>query len=524
MEHDKPINAEEAKMAWEVWSEEFRKAGILHVEEQIRNGEWGKPGEGTAYMGLCGWTGRPMAPLTRAAFVAQFGEALTAIFEESAKLRIRNLQEFWAASNAKRALEEAERLSAEDCSKFQVGQFLLAYMDGCKCDHCDLGRVLRHFIDDKREHEEEARKFHLKAAAAEPFGKKHLCKITRIAEVEDIEADMAGVLNKVQWPGNEGGTMSDDVEEGEFSWQRFTEMPQEYQDTFYTLTVLVRDKKGKWILVDPEGYDYPRYVLMPLNFPRMFEASYLLAEETIKRKETEAKMEAEAKERALRKAYDERCAKWEGLMQPVPAGTDKWTSEFRSVGKRNIMAMAKSVFPWIRFSVSYSHHWGAGYTLKWTNGPTEDEVSEALDLGLFCPSRDTFDGMTDCADVEYSKFTDFADKFGGVRNGVRLQREEAETDHNRPPKKEASAAVQKAKTSSNAAPAEATATVHRNKEKKGVEVSFPSAPSAELLEKLHQEGFHWSRRNRCWYRKEEESTFEVASEIVKKFNEKRAAA
>ena len=57
--------------------------------------------------------------------------------------------------------------------------------------------------------------------------------------------------------------------------------------------------------------------------------------------EAAAKAKAE-KEAAARAAYDARCEKWAGMMEKVPEGLNHYDSEYRKIGKRNVLKMAKS--------------------------------------------------------------------------------------------------------------------------------------------------------------------------------------
>ena len=141
---------------------------------------------------------------------------------------------------------------------------------------------------------------------------------------------------------------------------------------------------------------------------------------------TKQRMTMKGKEAANRSAYDARCKKWEGMMVELPADLKgkEYLAEYRKIGKRNVLKMAKAASPSVRFSVSYDGGWGKGYVLKWKNGPTVDEVKSKTDFDLFCPWEDIFDEMIDCADTVSARFTDFSDKFGGVGNGVKFKRVE----------------------------------------------------------------------------------------------------
>ena len=232
----------------------------------------------------------------------------------------------------------------------------------------------------------------------------------------------------------------------------------------------------------------------------MWEKMY---EKTVAEIETEIKAEKEAaakekaeKETAARAAYDARCEKWAGMMEKVPEGLNHYDSEYRKIGKRNVLKMAKAAFPWVRFSVSYDGGWGTGYVLKWKNGPTVDEVRAAGDYGLFMPWWDTFDGMTDCADSESAKFHDFSDKFGGVGNGVKFEREECEKDQNGDPNGKPPTPT-KPKKDETAKDGEGV-DIRYNEKFNGIELRFPSMPSEHIRGLCKSSGFRWSKRG-FWY-------------------------
>ena len=465
-------------------------------------------GANPMYEGVCGWCG-VMSPMNRPAFVAKFGEDFTKAAETEARRILAARADFWANSKARGYEEQANALENVAPSAFEVGYFVWGIMDGLKCDHEDLRRTIRHLIEEKAE----SKNGELKA---------RLCKIIRIEEVEDIERDAATILNGWRPQVNEGGSGSDDVSDEEIGkWgQNYSQLTAEQKRTFYTLAVLIRDKQGKYFLIDPEGYDYPRYVILPKNWEHIFyRTTETVGAEIVAEEEAAAKAKAE-KEAADRAAYDARCEKWAGMMEKIPEGLDHYNSEYRKIGKRNVLKMAKAAFPWVKFSVSYDGGWGTGYVLKWKNGPTVDEVKKAGDYGLFMPWWDTFDGMTDYADSESAKFTDFSDKFGGVGNGVKFEREECEKDQNgdpngKPPKKPT-------KPTDKGGDA---VEVRENVEKGGLEIYFPAMPSENVRNLCKASGYRWSRRG-FWYAKKCDRTEAAAEQIVaewKKENERAAA-
>lgn len=454
------------------------------------------------YEGVCGWCG-VMAPMNRPAFVAKFGEDFTKAAETEARRILAARADFWANSKAKGYETMADNAESNDPASFEVGGFVWGIMDGLKCDHEDLRRVFRHLIEDKKES---------KTGELEP----RLCKVVRIEEVEDIERDAATLLNGWKAQEHEGGSGSDDVSDEEFGefGQNWRNLTKEQKRTFYTLAVLVRDTKGKYFLIDPEGFSYPRYVILPKMWEKMYEKTVTEIEAEIKAEEEAAAKAKAEKEAADRAAYDARCEKWAGMMEKVPEGLNHYDSEYRKIGKRNVLKMAKAAFPWVRFSVSYDGGWGTGYVLKWKNGPTVDEVKAATDFGLFEPWSDTFDGMTDYADRAYAQFTDFSEKFGGVGNGVGFNREECEKDQNGDPNGKPPTPPRKPTKPTNKG--SDAVEVRENIPLKGIEIYFPSIPDESIRNNLKSNGWRYSRYNMCWYNRATETNKEYANSIARK--------
>ena len=488
-------------------TDELRPKAVAQIVEAIKAGSWDETH--AMYKGVLGWCG-PMAPENRPAFVDKFGPLATIALECDAHREIKRREDFWKNSKAAGYEAIADNAEVNDPAAYEVGTFLWGVGSGLKCDHEDLRREIRYLTEEDRERSK---------GKCDRERKPRLYKITRIWDVEDIEATATTILNG--WkpaPDEKTGSGSDDVSDEEVGkWgSNYSQLTYEQKRTFYSLAVLVRDGKGCWFLIDSQGYDYPRYVALPKTWHTMYGTTVASVTAEIEKEEREA-AEAAAKEAAdARAAYDARCAKWARYMTPVPASVKRMKygadSEWRKYGKRNVLAMARAAFPWVRFSVSYYKGWGTGYILTWKNGPTKEEVQAATDFDLFEPWTDTFDGMTDCADIVNARFTDFSDKYGGVGNGVDLRREECETDRNGDP-----AAPVKV-----AAPTPedrgiifgVAALVSENREKNGIEIRFPSRPGDDVLANLKAHGWRWSRFSKCWYNRNSEEARTFAEEIA----------
>lgn len=440
-----------------------------------------------------------MSPINRPAFVERFGEEVTLWLENKAKNKINERKNFWENSNAKLYEDIANTNLNVPASYMLQGTFVWGLMDNMKT--CSEG-----IIETFKSIREDMENGH----APTP----RLCKVCRIVEVEDIEKEADTILSQIKILDNEGGTMSEDVEEPNDGIPlNYHDLSDEEKRTFFSLVIMVRDKNEKMFFIDPQGYNYPRYIILPLNWGTLFAPigdaiDKRMEEEKRAREEEIAKKEKEEQEK-----YESICAKWENLMIPVPSNSQVWSKDYIVIGKKNIIAMVKSQFPKVRFSVSYSSKWGKGYVLKWKNGPTEKEVQSVTNLGLFELGHDTFDGMTDCTGFEKAKHDRFAKAYGGVCNGVCLCREECE---------ESSNTAHGADNSSYPLEEQGDAVIKENVEFKGIEIHFPSIPNAKVRAEMKKNKWKWSKFNKCWYKRDTEGTKAMAKRIVEMWKNQTA--
>jgi len=59
------------------------------------------------------------------------------------------------------------------------------------------------------------------------------------------------------------------------------------------------------------------------------------------------------------------------------------------------------------------------------------------------------------------------------------------------------------------------ATITRNEEKNGIEISFPEKPDSVILGWLKANGFRWSQRAKVWYKKYTDQDFETVNNYFK---------
>ena len=352
--------------------------------------------ENEQYTGICGWCGT-MSPESRPAYYKTFGKATTEAAEAKAREIIAEKEAARQRTKYARHAQEADRLEGVPA----VGGFFWADNSGLKCDG---GRGLF----------DELHALNFYTHADEQPAR--LCCVEQIIKVSEEDFARPELADELVTRYNlHGFSSSEDVDEDDTTYYN----DPEKLGTFYTVGALVVAPSGKYYLIDSEGYDYARYIYVPIEWPEMFSdevASIKAAEEA--RKAEEARQAAEEKAQRLAD-YRARCAKWLPLMRNVEEMEQDGKATARKIDnarKANILAMCSAAFPGVKFFVSVRRGWGADFDLTWIDGPTVEEFKKKTDLDLFCRSRDTFNGWDDSTDVIFSEFCEFADLTMG-RNG-----------------------------------------------------------------------------------------------------------
>lgn len=351
------------------------------------------------YICLCGWCGT-MSPVSRPAYYKTFGKDTTEAAEAQAREIIAEKEAARKRTKYAEHAQEADRLEGVPA----VGGFFWADNSGLKCDGgsglFEELHALNYYTD----------------AQNTPARLCCVGEIIRVSEEDFARPALADEL--VQAHTLQGFSRSEDVDDSE-------DMKAIYNDpeklaTFYTVGALVVSPSGKYYLIDSEGYNYARYIYVPIEWPELLadEVASVKAEEDA-RKAEEERQEAEAKAQRLAQ-YRARCAKWSHLMQdvrPLEADPKTTSRQLMNARKANILAMCRAAFPGVKFSLKVRHGWGADFELSWTDGPTVEEFNAKTDLALFCRCRDTFDGWDDSTGVDYAEFADFARLTMGSNGG-----------------------------------------------------------------------------------------------------------
>lgn len=195
-----------------------------------------------------------------------------------------------------------------------------------------------------------------------------LCKIVDIVEVPEDEDILNGWMAKPA-PAHTGGSQSDDVDEG----KQLCSLQKEDHETFFDLITIYRKPSGKWIGVDCQGYDYWRYVHMPVNYGVLFskEREATLAEMArIKAEKKADRMQELASHlKALEDRENELKIKYQGLVLNPTNGSQM---------SSNVQKFLAIEFPGQKFKVkARKSYWGDEYDVEVTLfGCSTEKVNE----------------------------------------------------------------------------------------------------------------------------------------------------
>ena len=391
---------------------------------------------GACYIGLCGWAGT-MSPANRTSFVETFGADVTSRAETAARQIIEEKEAAFAASHfSAHAATATANLGVNFVPS--VGAYYWMVSSNFKQEGRGLLGELNYLCNRLDEEEETGKK----------ISSRRLVRIDKVINVTEEEllfpATPDSLTNAAAVAGDpfRGGATSEDLGD---DFNQYAPTDDELK-TFYTVGVAVYCKdSGRWFLIDSEGYDYARYLYLPLEWLDMYAAEVAVIDAE-KAAATRAAEEEETRARAARHAaYLARCEKWAKLMVnvgPYVAAVDAARAKFggysaevkkaeralHNVSRKNILTMCRAAFPGVKFSLTQSRGWGASWNLSYIDGPTSEEFEEKTDLDLFAEYHDTFDGMTDCAGISHPEFTSFAVDYCEALylGGVDVERKESD--------------------------------------------------------------------------------------------------
>lgn len=372
-------------------------------------------GSHAQYLGVLGWAG-PMSPENRAAFLSAFGAEQVAKAEQEARARVAEYRAAVAASTYHRNEIAADAAELVDDVP-AVGSFVWAVTSWLKGEGGPSGE-----LEHLEEYDHRKEYGHIARVLVEVAAVEH------VSPAEFLTTETAySIAARHQ---EDGGSRYDENDPRDLKGRPMA----------WAVGVVV-ECGGRWYIIDSEGYNYSRYLLFPADFRAVYRAELSAITEAREAREAAERAEAQRQAEARRAEYLARCAKWSPLMVDVTPLLDaeraaygtreksqirKASAKLAAARRRNILAMVSAIYPGVKFSVRKWDGWGGSYELSWTDGPTEDTLKQTAGLKLFERSRDTFDGMTDCAGVECAEFVEFADKYLGCHGEIRLNRTTSE--------------------------------------------------------------------------------------------------
>ena len=254
-------------------------------------------------------------------------------------------------------------------------------------------------------------------AASDQEYSDYIPTLLRVDKILDMTDEELNELNfyKYNAEGFGGGSFSADVPEG---YPFSLNYAQEH--SFINSVCLIRTP-SRWLAIDPQGYNYAKYVYYPLSWLSMYADSVAQAQKLLNEKNQREREEQEARDNVLRRQYDERTAATLALMTAAKA---KPLVSGKPVTERNITTNVrrylKACFPDIVFKISSSSWEHFHRNIQWTGGPSECEVKNRLAVMLgdrwLTPSPSPYE----MAEYEF-KNNEFTRKYGRL-TGFSLSR------------------------------------------------------------------------------------------------------
>ena len=369
----------------------------------------------------------PMTPATRPAFIETFGLERVAGAENSAQALITEDAKKWENTTYYRKCIEAndnekqERMHGTGQSYSfipQVGNFIWGLNSGLE-DGGGLPAEVRAMI----------------MAGGEPDTiHPLLCEVEQVVPVAQCEFKEAVTADEVvrNWRVKGGSIDYDDGEK--FLLKR--------PSTYVQRVAVVVAPDGRWFMIDPQGFDYARYIYLPVSWRVQFAGMIDNIQQQIDSEKAEAKRQDGEQKAAREKKYRDRCARWESIMQPVGdfqisaiQAAEKFGYESKEAktaraqalqtGRKNILAMLNKAFPDTKFSVRKANGWHESWVVSWEGTPARDILESGTDLDLFTDEQYESDPYSDYGNYRKKEFTSFARKFmaEGARCEIVLNRE-----------------------------------------------------------------------------------------------------
>lgn len=276
--------------------------------------------------------------------------------------------------------EQAENNKPKSAAQIAVGDFIYCYLKSSK--YQNLTDMLKTHLQVDKELKEYLQ----------------LGKVVDIIDIGEKEFDSLEYLECTNLLKDKGGNYSEDIAEDRDSYNL---SPFE-KETFYTHFTLIRTPSGRAIVADAQGYDYMRYTGLLSHYRESMKADCDRINELLRIAKEKAEEERIKKEKEATRLKNEEKARIEKEYSFLTVVTDKYDQK---AAASNLRTLLKVKFPTTKFSVKKYHY--DSYTVKWEDGPTEQQVDEIAHLF----KDEGWDGMTDSS---YSIDTPFNQRYGGI--------------------------------------------------------------------------------------------------------------
>lgn len=200
--------------------------------------------------------------------------------------------------------------------------------------------------------------------------------LLRVEKIIDMSDDDLRALCFMDWKpeGFDGGSFSDDVPDST-PMQSFTPVQKR---SFIQSVCLIRTP-SRWVAVDPQGYEYCRYVYFPTSWRTMFADDVAEMEERRALREQEEQAEQAAADKQQAEEYAARAAKAVAIMEaagakPIQAGGEITDQRLTA----NVRRYLQACFDGVKFTVK--SYFGNRFErrITWEDGPDGNTVREAL--------------------------------------------------------------------------------------------------------------------------------------------------
>ncbi len=368
---------------------------------------------------LCSWCGG-MSPVSRPAFIREFGAAVTEAAEEGARADLEAWRNEYARSSWAQNKQEADAHEEAGQPIPTEGAHVWAVTSWLKCDGGRgvideiANQVYGEDSDDPTTYEQRA-----------------LLQVERVITVSPAELDRGELADELCAAGGiPGGGWYEDDEN--------IKMVAPYY--LACIKVAAVTDGTRYYFIDSEGYDYARYIVLPLDWRTMYAPQLAARRAKVAAEKAAEQKKAQEEHAAALAEYMARCDQWAAIMEPVAEYEEavkaaKYrTPEYKAAARKlqavrraNILAMVRRAFPGVKFSLRKDDGWGNSWELTYQDGPTVDELNAATDLDLFQCVYYHFNGWDDSTDIseDRGEFSAFARRYMGNDGtaGIKVERE-----------------------------------------------------------------------------------------------------